>query len=88
MPPIDNVWMNGREHGLTYAFDAVNGYLRKNAKHYDRRALVLPHKSALREKYLQEYIANGNVGSTRGRRGERGGPVLAVDPTHRVLEGV
>lgn len=86
MAPIDNVWMSGRQLGLVKAFDAVSGYLRKNAKNYDKRALVLPHKSALREDYLQAYIANGNVGSPRGRSGERGGPVLAIDPTLKVLE--
>ncbi|BBU24069.1 hypothetical protein PFJ02_19830 [Mycobacterium xenopi] len=83
MAPIDNVWMAGERRGLDYAVAAVSKYFRKNAKNYARRALVLPRKDV---RSLKAYAANGNVGSPRGRTGERGGPVLALDPTLKVLE--
>lgn len=86
MAPIDNVWVNGRELGLTYAFGAVSSYLREHGANWSKRALLVPHKRALGEDYLRTYAANGNVGSPLGRGGETGGPVLAVDATLKVLD--
>ncbi|ALI24464.1 hypothetical protein XA26_06030 [Mycolicibacterium fortuitum] len=86
MSPVDNVWADGRERGLAYAFAEVETYLRKNATGWGKRALLLPHLSARREEYHQNYSANKNVGSARGKLPERGGPVLAVDPPLKLLE--
>ncbi|BBX90947.1 hypothetical protein H5U98_06830 [Mycolicibacterium boenickei] len=86
MSPVDNVWVDGSERGLAYAFAGVEKHLRDNANGWAKRALLLPHLSARGEQYLQNYSANKNVGSARGKRPERGGPVLAVDPPLKLLE--
>ena len=88
MSPIDNVWIDGSERGLAYAFAGVESYLRENAgaENWSKRGLLLPHMSARREEYHQNYSANLNVGGSRGKHPERGGPMLAVDPPLKLLE--
>jgi len=86
MSPVDNVWVDGSERGLAYAFAGVESYLRENASNWAKRGLLLPHMSASRESYHQNYSANHNVGSARGNHPERGGPMLAVDPPLKLLE--
>ncbi|ORB85487.1 hypothetical protein B1987_18735 [Mycobacterium kansasii] len=86
MSPIDNVWVDGSERGLGYAFGAVESYLSQHSDTYARRALLLPHGSVRNESYHQNYSANKNVGTARGKSPERGGPVLAVDPPLKLLE--
>ena len=86
MSPVDNVWVDGSERGLAYAFAGAESYLRENASDWGKRALLLPHMSARRESYHQNFSANKNVGSARGKGPERGGPVLAVDPPLKLLE--
>src|SRR5271156_4124975 len=49
MSPKDNVWADGSERGLGYAFAAVERYLRANSGNWALRALLLPHMSASRE---------------------------------------
>jgi hypothetical protein len=86
MSPKDNVWADGSERGLGYAFAAVERYLRANSGNWALRALLLPHMSASRESYHQNYSANKNVGSGRGSKPHRGGPVLAVDPPLKLVD--
>ncbi|WP_006246424.1 hypothetical protein [Mycolicibacterium tusciae] len=86
MAPRDNVWVDGSERGLAYAFAGVESYLRENGESWGKRALLLPHMSARNESYHANYSANKNVGSARGKHAERGGPVLAVDPPLKLLE--
>lgn len=86
MSPVDNVWADASEQGLAYGFALVEHHLRDNASNWGKRALLLPHMSARRERYHQNYSSNSNVGSARGKPPERGGPVLAVDPPLKLLE--
>ncbi|QUR68154.1 hypothetical protein [Mycobacterium spongiae] len=86
MSPVDNVWVDGSVHGLAYAFAGVEGYLCENGSNWSKRALLLPHMSARTEGYHQNFSANNNVASARGKPPERGGPVLAVDPPLKLLE--
>jgi hypothetical protein len=86
MAPADNVWADGTERGLRFAFGAVESYLRKHGKNWAQRALLLPHLSARREDYHQNYSSNGNIGSARGKRPGAGGPVAAVDPPLKLVD--
>lgn len=86
MEPKDNVWADGTERGLGYAFAAVERYLRENGTNWARRALLLPHMSASRESYHQNYSANKNIGSGRGNKPAPGGPVMVVHPPLKLLE--
>jgi hypothetical protein len=86
MSPVDNVWVDGSERGLAYAFGTVESYLGENGTNWGQRALLLPHGSVRGESYHQSYSANKNVGTARGKRPARGGPVLAVDPPLKLLE--
>lgn len=86
MEPKDNVWADGSERGLAYAFAAVESYLRGNSRNWAQRALLLPHMSASRESYHQNYSANKNLGSGRGSKPASGGPVMVVHPPLKLLE--
>jgi hypothetical protein len=86
MEPKDNVWADGSERGLAYAFAAVESYLRQNGTNWARRALLLPDMSASRESYHQNYSANKNMGSGRGNKPAPGGPVMVVHPRLKLLE--
>lgn len=86
MSPKDNVWADGSECGLAKAFAAVESYLRQNGANWARRALLLPHMSASRESYHQNYSANKNIGSGRGNKPAPGGPVMVVHPPLKLLE--
>jgi hypothetical protein len=86
MSPKDNVWADGSERGLGYAFAAVERDLRANSDNWALRALLLPHMSASRETYHQKYSANKNVGSGRANKPHGGGPVLAVDPPLKLVD--
>ncbi|VBA47107.1 hypothetical protein [Mycobacterium attenuatum] len=86
MEPKDNVWADGSERGLAYAFAAVERYLRQNGTNWAGRALLLPHMSASRESYHQNYSANKNIGSGRGNKPAPGGPVMVVHPPLKLLE--
>ncbi|WP_046318942.1 hypothetical protein [Mycobacterium sp. UM_Kg1] len=86
MEPKDNVWADGSERGLAYAFAAVERYLRQNGTNWGERALLLPHMSASRESYHQNYSANKNIGSGRGNKPAPGGPVMVVHPPLKLLE--
>lgn len=86
MEPKDNVWADGSECGLGEAFAAVESYLRQNGSNWAQRALLLPHMSARRETYHQNYSANKNIGSGRGNKPTPGGPVMVVHPPLKLLE--
>ncbi|QNJ90966.1 hypothetical protein HZU40_22385 [Mycolicibacterium fluoranthenivorans] len=85
MAPIDNVWADGSERGLAFAFEAVETYLHKHGNNWGQRALLIPHGSVRGEAYHQNYSANKNIGLVRGKHPERGGPVLAVHPPLKLL---
>lgn len=85
MTPTDNVWADGSERGLSFAFSAVETYLHEHGNNWGKRALLLPHGSVRDEAYHQNYSANKNIGLVRGNRPERGGPVLAVHPPLKLL---
>ncbi|KRD19804.1 hypothetical protein ASE48_22540 [Mycobacterium sp. Root265] len=87
MAPTDNVWADGSERGLDFAFDAVENHIceHSDTATYARRALLLPHMSVQHEAYHQSYSANKNIGTARGKRPERGGPVVAVHPLLKEL---
>ena len=84
--PTDNVWADGSARGLAYAFGEVESHLDQHSVTYTHRALLLPHGSVRNESYHQNYSANKNVGTARGKSPERGGPVVAVDPPLKLLE--
>jgi hypothetical protein len=84
--PTDNVWADGSARGLAYAFGEVESHLHQHSVTYTQRALLLPHGSVRNESYHQNYSANKNVGTARGKSPERGGPVVAVDPPLKLLE--
>lgn len=86
MEPNDNVWADGSERGLANAFAAVESYLCENGTNWAERALLLPHMSASRERYHQNYSANKNIGSGRGNKPAPGGPVIVVHPPLKLLE--
>ncbi|OBJ27931.1 hypothetical protein A5631_21935 [Mycolicibacter heraklionensis] len=64
----------------------MESYLRNHGTDWAQRALLLPHLSARREDYHQNYSSNGNIGSVRGKRPGAGGPVAAVDPHLKLLD--
>lgn len=86
MDPEDNVWADGSERGLAYAFAAVESHLLENGTNWAQRALLLPHMSASRESYHHNYSANKNIGSGRGSKPAPGGPVMVVHPPLKLLE--
>jgi hypothetical protein len=53
----------------------------------DQRVTVVPQKGHvdMADEGVQAFAANGNVHSGRGKRGERGGPVLAYRPDIELL---
>jgi hypothetical protein len=64
------------------------GWLRENSANYSKRTLLIPIKGELSgaEGALGDYIANGNIGSEKGKQAERDGPVLALGPTLKLLD--
>ncbi|VEG57139.1 Uncharacterised protein [Mycolicibacterium aurum] len=87
--PADNVWFSGPVD-IDTAVGAVAEYFAEHDPDgYPRRALIVHNKSEVSYyggPVLADYASNGNIGSTRGRGGEPGGPVLVLETDLKMLE--
>jgi hypothetical protein len=83
----NNAWVS-RQIGLDVAVKTAADWLRENGTNYGKRALLIPLKGELSgaQGALGDYIANGNIGSEKGKQADRGGPVLALGPTLKLLD--
>lgn len=86
--PVDNVWVPSTVEVHTAVGLIAEYFMEHDPKGYPGRALIVHTKSdvSLFENELADFAANGNIGSPRGKGGERGGPVLAHDPDLGLLE--
>ncbi|WP_280454367.1 hypothetical protein [Nocardia brasiliensis] len=57
----------------------------RESEHWSQRAFLIPQKQ-WSDSILDEYAANGNVGSGLGKQAEPGGPVFCFGPTLKLLE--